>query len=225
MIYWQVLKTFKIKISIFLVFSLLLSSCSNKNRTTEIEGLIIDPKIKIEVEKYILENTEYADFGDLMQVYANSAMMKGYENDSLIFHNEDSSKKMPFKSFYLWNKDTLGINGAYGLFGGFGFYIELVEKKATLFHLLSSDDFPSYAYKENDSLIERLEVTCTETKIIVSEIPNRDKKQIIYGYVEFKSNEYFASQGSVNNEEILPRKRFRTDMKIYFKSGFLNMPH
>ena len=206
---------------ILLIFSLLILSCSVKS---EIDGLIIDPKIKTEVEKHIVEKEDYAVFGDLMQVYGNSAIMKGYENDSLIFQNEDFSKKLPFKSFYLWNKDTLGINGAYGLFGGSGFYIKIANKKATLFHMLSSDDFPTYAYKENDSLIDRLEVPCTETKIILSEMPNQTDKQIIYGYVEFKSDEYFASEGSINNEEILPRKRTRYDMKIYFKSGFLKMP-
>ena len=204
----------------FLILSLLLFSCLDKN---EINELTIDPNIKNEVEKHIIEKSDYAVFGDLMQVYGNSAIMRRYENDSLVFENEDSSKKMPFKSFYLWNKDTLGINGAYGLFGGTGFYMEIVNKKATLFHMLSSDDFPTYAYKETDNLIDRLEVPCTDTRIILSEIPSRTEKQIIYGYAEFKSNEYFASEGSLNDKEILPRKRIRYDMKIYFKSGFLKI--
>jgi hypothetical protein len=89
--------------------------------------------------------------------------------------------------------------------------------------MLASDDFPSYAYKENDSLIYRLEVPCTETKIILSEIPDSTKKPIVYGYVEFKSNNYYMSSGSADGHEILPRKKQRANMKIYFKSGKLDL--
>lgn len=130
-----------------------------------------------------------------MQVYSNSLSVESYESDSLIFSSTDFSRKLPFKSFYLWNKDTLGINGAYGLFGGTGFYIEIADKKAKLYDMLSSDDFPTYAYKENNSLIMRLEVPCTDTKIIVSEIPDSTKNQIIYGFVEFKGNDYYSATG------------------------------
>jgi hypothetical protein len=65
-------------------------------------------------------------------------------------------------------------------------------------------------------------VPCTDTKIILSEIPDSTNKQIIYGYVEFKSDHYYASSGSVNGKEILPRKKLRNNMKLYFKSGYLN---
>ena len=91
--------------------------------------------------------------------------------------------------------------------------------------MLSSDDFPSYAYNENDSLIFRLEVPCTDTKIILSEIPDSTKKQVIYGYVEFKSSDYFSSSGSADGQEILPRQKLRNNMKLYFKSGKLELSY
>ena len=131
--------------------------------------------------------------------------------------------KAPFKSFYLWKGDTLTIVGVFGLFGGIGFGIDIYKNNATLYHILSSDDFPSYAYKERDSLIYRLEVPCTDTKIVLSEIPDSTKKQVIYGYIEFKSGSYFASSGSADGHEILPRQKLRNNMKLYFKSGKLNL--
>ena len=88
--------------------------------------------------------------------------------------------------------------------------------------MLSSDDFPSYAYKEDDSLIFRLEVPCTETKIVLSEVPDSTKKQIIYGYVEFKSGSYFASHGSDDGPEMLPRLKQGNNMRVYFKCGRLD---
>lgn len=209
---------------IFLILFIGVTCWSCNSQKSDLEGVTIDPSIKAEAEKYLVEDSEYAQMGDIMQVYGNSAFLKLYDNDSLVFQNEDPARKLPFKSFYFWDKDTLGINGAYGLFGGTGFYIKIENKKATLYHMLSSDDSPSYAYKEKDDLIMRLEVPSTDTKIVLSELPNQTDKQIIYGYVEFKSGEYFATQGFADGKEILPRKRTRCDMRVYFKSGFLKIP-
>ena len=119
--------------------------------------------------------------------------------------------------------DTLGIDGAFGLFGGIGFSIKIINGKAKLYHMLSADDFPYYAYEENDDLIFRLEVPCNETEIILSEIPDSISNQTIYGYVAFKSDNYYISSGSADGQEILPRKRQSADMKIYFKSSKLNL--
>ncbi|MCH5720545.1 hypothetical protein [Niabella hibiscisoli] len=208
-------------IAIFL-FCLTLSACRQIKNFETINGLTIDPNIKSEVEKHIETSKEYEMFGDKMQVYLNSGEIQSYENDSLIFTTKIGKNKTPFKSFYLWHNDTLTIDGAYGIWGGSGFGIEIVNNKARLYHMLSSDDFPTYAYNEKDSLIFRLEVPCTDTKITLSEIPDSTKKQIIYGYIEFKSENFYSSSGSENNQEILPRRKIRNNMKLYFKSGYLN---
>lgn len=72
-----------------------------------------------------------------------------YEDDKLsISLKEQDNKSTVFKSFYYWQGDTLAIDGAFGLFGGTGFSIKIVKDNATLYHMLASDDFPSYAYKE-----------------------------------------------------------------------------
>ncbi|NJM78438.1 MAG: hypothetical protein HC854_00165, partial [Flavobacterium sp.] len=81
----------------------------------------------------------------------------------------------------------LNIDGGFGIFGTIGFCIKIKDNRTEVFHMLSSDDFPAYAYKEKDSLIMRLEVPCKNTRIILSEIPNVKDRQIIYGCVEFES--------------------------------------
>ncbi len=208
-------------IALFL-YCLTLTSCGQTKDSSTIKGLTIDPSIKKEVEKHIETSKEYEMFGDKMQVYMNSGDIQSYENDSLIFSSKFGETKTPFKSFYLWNNDTLTIDGAFGIWGGIGFGIEIVKKEARLYHMLSSDDSPSYAYQEKDSLIFSIEVPCTNTKIVLSEIPDSTKKQIIYGYIEFKSGDYFASSGSTNGLENLPRQKLRNNMKLYFKSGKLD---
>jgi hypothetical protein len=204
-----------------LFLQITLYSYGQKSASTNINGIIINPNIKSEVEKYIHPSKEFDEVEKEIQLYENSFLGEYYKNDKLELSSNDSSKKMIFKSCYYWINDTLNIDGAFGLFGGSGFGIKITKDKEIVYHLLSSDESPSYAYKENDSLLFRLEVPCTDYKIILSELPNSSKKQIIYGYVEFKSKDYYASAGSVEDKEILPRIKLRSNMKIYFKSGFM----
>jgi hypothetical protein len=210
-------------IIISFLFCLTLSACGQNKNSDSTKELNIDTKIKIDVEKNITKS-EFGKVGDNLLIYNNRMLIDYYEDDKLNYSlKEVDDKSSVFKSFYYWQGDTLGIDGAFGLFGGTGFSIKICKGKATVFHMLASDEFPSYAYKEKDSLIFRLEVPCKETNIILSEIPDSIKKQIIYGYVEFKSNEYFASSGSAEDKEILPRKKLRVNMKVYFKSSKLEL--
>lgn len=199
-----------------------LSSYAQPEKDKTATGLTLDPSIKNEVEKNI-SPSEFGAGQDKILIYNNSMLLDFYEDDKLFISlKEQDNKSTVFKSFYYWQNDTLGIDGAYGLFGGTGFTIKIVKGVATLYHMLASDEVPSYAYNEKDSLIFRLEVPCTDTKIVLSEIPDSTKKQVIYGYVEFKSGDYYSSSGSTEEKEILPRKKQRADMKIYFKSAFID---
>jgi hypothetical protein len=196
-------------------------ACGQSKKPGTISNLVIDPKIKQEAQKYIEDSNEFDAYQDKMQVYGNALFTDSYINDSLVLSAKDKENKQVFKSFYLWHGDTLSIEGAFGLFGGIGFVIDISKNNATLYHMLSSDDFPTFTFKEKDSLQDRLQVACTGTKIILSELPDSTKKQIIYGYVEFKSGEYYASTGSTNGLEN-PRNKQRDNMKIYFRSSKLN---
>jgi hypothetical protein len=202
----------------------MLISCGKKKSDNVIIGLTIDKNIKTEVEKHISKSKEFDTLNNnnKMQVYDNSVFAESYENDSLYYnsynynpYNKIHIDKQVFESFYHLEGDTLKIEGAFGIYGGRGFVININKNNATLYHLLSSGSRPTYAYKEKDSLIFRLEVPCTETRIVLSEIPDSAKKQIIYGYVEFKSRNYYATISEVN----LRRNKQRDNMKIYFKSS------
>ena len=107
---------------------LVLSACGQRINNSEIRGLTIDPNIKFEVEKHVASAKELDVFKDNMQVYLNSGIIESYENDSLVFNSTFKENKAPFKSFYVWKDDTLKIDGAFGLFGGTGFDIEIYEK-------------------------------------------------------------------------------------------------
>jgi hypothetical protein len=198
-----------------------LFSCGKSTKDNSTNGLIIDPSIKAEVEKNI-SPLHFGAWQDNFLIYTNRMLIDFYEDDKLkISLKEQDNKSTIFKSFYYWQGDTLVIDGAFGLFGGSGFTIKIVKANATLYHMLASDDFPTYAYNERDNLTWRLEIPCTETKIVLSEIPDSTKKQIVYGFVEFKSGDYYARNSSADGQEILPRKKQRANMRIYFKSAYI----
>ncbi|MGV3540664.1 MAG: hypothetical protein ACO1OQ_12700 [Rufibacter sp.] len=208
---------------ILITFSSTLSSWAQTTKGNSTRGFTINPTIKAEVEKNI-SPSQFGAGKDKFLIYNNRMVLEFYEDDKLtISLKEQDDKSTVFKSFYYWKGDTLGIDGAYGLFGGAGFSIKITSGQATLYHMLASDEYPSYAYKEKDSLVFRLEVPCTDTEIVLSEIPVPSKKQVIYGYVEFKSGDYYATSGSADGQEIMPRKKQRANMRIYFKSAKLDL--
>ena len=214
-----------IKRNLFFVLFIctMLLACGQNNTKSDILGVALDDNIKNEVEKNI-SSSQFGSMGSPIPIYNNKIFVDTYVNDRLS-SSINGDKETVFKSFYYWNKngDTLSIDGAYGLFGGTGFTIKIVNGKATLYHLLAGDEDPIFAYNEKDSLVYRLEVPCTDTKIILSEIPDSTKSQTVYGYVEFKSNNYYESPGYYDADELSQRKKLRDNMKIYFKSDRLRI--
>lgn len=206
-----------------ILFSLTLASYGQSN---SIRGLTIDPEIKFEAEKHFTSASEYekinsSDHG--FQIFETSLEFDFYQNDSLIASTQRAPKAILFKSFYLWKGDTLIIDGAIGLFGGGGFSIQVIDGNATVYHMLSSDDFPTYAYGEKTEIRSRLDVPCHHAKAIVSEIPTKGTGKVIHGYVEFQSKDYYSTNGTVDGKEVGRRIKSRSNMKIYFKSGELRL--
>src|SRR5690606_37399627 len=155
--------------------------------------------------------------------YESKVTIEFYENDSLILSTMDSPKDIISKSFYYWRGDTLVIDGGIGLAVGSGFSLRLIKNKATVYHMVSSDESPMYAYSETSDIIHRLDVRCQNYMAIISKLPQKDGNEIIYGYVEFESDDYFTRQGIEDGKEMGLRSKSRSKMKMYFRSGQLKM--
>lgn len=184
----------------------------------------IDGNIKNEVE----ENISESEFGDQLNddiflIYDTPIIADYYENDSLVNSTKNDKQLMLFKSFYYSFNDTLTIDGFYGLFGGFGFSIKFIENKPIVYHMLASDEFPTYSMTQNGKLELRIEVPCNNTMLTLSKDPNLKEEEILYGKVEFESEEYYQRGVTINGKEVEERKKINMNMKIYFKSKFLNL--
>ena len=203
--------------------SLIIYSVGQVDNSKDIEGLTINPNIKKEAEENIKDLKDFEELNRGIQIYESKVTLGFYENDILVLSTKDNPKSIISKSFYLWRGDTLIIDGGIGLFVGAGFSIQVVNNKATVYHMLSSDEFPTCAYGEKTDLIYRLEVPCYDTKLILSELPKKGENKIIYGCVEFKSGNYFVGQGTIDGKELEPRRKSRSNMKMYFRSGHFTL--
>lgn len=199
-----------------------LTACGQKSPTLEIKGVVIDPAIRNEANKHISGLEEVDSIQNMMSIYANTMWVKAYESDTLAFADTSFSNKQLFKSFYLWKGDTLVLHGVFGLFGGSGFAMHLRKGGASLYHLVNADAVNVLGYQTNDTLTDILNVPCVKTKMVLSELPDSNKKQEVYGYVAFESASYYQAT-IVDRKEQLPRSKQRVEMRVYFKSSFLKL--
>ena len=205
----------------FILISLSLVS-SGQEKKIVTEKIRIDSNIQKEVESKISES-QFGNISKDLLIYENQLIAEYFENDSLTISTKNQDKKLVFKSFFYTHNDTLTIDGAYGMFGGFGFSAKIKADEATVYHMLASDEFPTYSLNENDSLKFRIEVPCSNTTLTLSKMPELEDGEIIYGMVEFESGSYYQSGPMVNDEEIEPRKKVRMNMKVFFKSMYLDI--
>ena len=205
---------------LYLLFLLVIVFCCEKKQVDS--GFIIDENIKEEVNSKISKSELGNPFESLFLVYDNLFLADYFEKDSITFSSRSKQKQMLFRSFYYKKNDTITIDGAFGLFGGFGFSLKVLEDKVILYHLLAGDDFPTYSKTKDGKLEFRIEVPCTETKVILSKIPEVKEDEVIYGMVEFKSDVYYKAKYIDSEGESNDREENQVAMKIYFKSKYFD---
>jgi len=192
----------------------ILTACNKITSEKLVDNPEIDPNIKNPVEKNITDhksNTENLPYLS----YENSIFLDTYQNGEEVASAKGDTKAN-FKSFYYWKNDSLFIYGAYSTIG---FSIVIKNTDVKVYNLITSSKPNSLSYAVNDTLVSRLQVPCTAIKLILSEIPDPNTKPMLYGVVEFNSNEYFQLDDTNNK-----RNKLRNNMKVYFKCNYLALP-
>jgi hypothetical protein len=181
----------------------------------------IDKNIKGKVESKI-KKSEYARNFEGILIYETPMITDYFVNDSLTVSTKGDKTGL-FKSFYYKMNDTISIDGAFGLFGGFGFSIKLIDKKPMVYALMAADEIPIYSLTKSDSLELRIEVPCENVKLILSKYPKLKSDKVIYGYLELESSEFYQGKPTFGREETEERTKLKMNMKVYFKSKFLDI--
>lgn len=195
------------------LLSLILISCG---QNIEIgNDITIDSNINEEVENHIspLSNNKNDTLG---LIYNTHVIWDSYEGDSLINStaSRDSLASAPFKSFYFFEKDSLIIIGEFGLISGFRYgFISKIKNETLTTHHFFCDEFPSFKHKITDSLDYCIEIKCPTKKIVVSELPNKESREPISGFIDFSTNEFYES----GSDGV---RKTKSRMKIYFRARF-----
>lgn len=203
---------------LFILFG--ITVCAQKTESKKLE-LVIDKSIKDIVESKVKKSKYSRDFGGFL-IYETPETVEFFVNDSLAM-STNGDKADLFKSFYYEKNDTISIDGAFGLFGGFGFSIKLIDKKPFVYTLMAADEIPIYSLTKSDSLELRIEVSCKNVKLILSKQPKLKSEEIVYGYLEFESSEFYQGNPIFGRKETQERIKLKMNMKVYFKSKFIDI--
>lgn len=126
---------------------------------------------------------------------------------------------MPFYSYWGIAKDTIVICGLYGIEGKIGFTVHVIAGKAKVYCSIRSSSIGQFSYTKEGDMKIRLDIPAKSAKVILSKIPRDLPTDIVYGFVEFETIDFYERQ--YENEEKRPnlRNRVRVAMKAYFKAS------
>lgn len=205
------------KLLCILLLLVSICSCSQQIKNNPFK-FSIDKTIKDKVESKLKTDGYNDSFKDLLLMYEAPIILDLYVNDTLTISEKGKVNKL-FKSFYYKQNDSVvSIDGAFGMFGGFGFSIKLVDEKPTVYALMAADEIPIYSLTKKGVAKLRIEVPCKNVKLVLSEQPKLQSKEVVSGYVEFESDDFYERILNSNK-----RVKKRVKMKTYFKSLFYDL--
>ncbi|MFD0837566.1 hypothetical protein ACFQ0I_17445 [Mariniflexile aquimaris] len=140
-----------------------------------------------------------------------------YENGKLK-GNINSLDTGNAQTFFYQENDTIKIYGNYGYYEFYGIF---KERMVQVFAPIFSFDFPDCSLNETDDLKMEIDVPCKIMNFTISEYPNPESNNFLFGYLEFKTIDFYNADRVLNEKETKRRKKVSMKMKIYFKSKFI----
>ncbi len=168
------------------------------------DSFIIDSSISLTAKTKIRET----EFGSKKYSFMAPFESRYFTNDTLVF---SGSREEQIYARYYFENDTLHIaGGPTGMSGG-GFHAVITGKEKHFYHFNCGHTKRRLKKSITDSTEVCVDVECNSYNFIISDIPDSTKDNFIYGFVEFKSNEYFY-------EEKHMVSRLRQEMRFYFRA-------
>jgi hypothetical protein len=197
-------------IQYFFFFSILLISCQHQsnNQKKKIDSIVIDSTFRDTVKHHIefISDKYFSNFKTPIEV---RSFTDGIQKDSIIQND------FQMISWYFISKDTIDLVAHIGNFESIALLIRFLKNQPTpLFYRAShekGDNF--FKVNKSDTLRDQIEVYPDWYQLKLSEIPDTIKKQVIYGYINMKSGDYYEKRDSVE-------KKRSIEMKFYFRSQY-----
>jgi hypothetical protein len=201
---------------------LIFGSCvfNNENKTIVVIDKNIQKEVELEILDTIQDKKNYCE-----QEYMNKMDYTVFSDDTLKDISHFKNTYQPFESY--WGKLGDSVN-IYGFFGTesekrTGFEVSFIDKKPKINlaiypnHIINSKNL---SVTKDGEAKNRIKVPSKTAKLTLSEIPDMNSPKMIYGCVEFESNEFYQVIKYENGERVPnKRERLKTQWKIYFKAN------
>lgn len=169
----------------------------------------VDPSIKAVV-------LEHISFKENSQGFDARLTEEYFENDSLVYAVNDTGTRF-FWGRYWWWDGVMRIMAAVGELRTSGFIADVTGPNAgEVKHNVCAHDHGEYCLQPADTPTICVEAPCSSYELVISRIPDSASDEPVYGYVQFKSTDYF-------HQEREGFSRRRANMRFYFRA--INFDH
>lgn len=202
-----------------LVFSIILftafCSCQQKKNTPSFvnvdttKNVVTDNPLQDSVERHIqfLSDEYFSNFKTPIEV-------RFFSNGLLV----DSIIKPDFfmMSWYSIRNDTIDLVAHIGQFETSALLLRFVDKKTMVFFLRAPHERQKiFRLNKKDPYTDMVEVPPVQYELKLSQIPDTVNKQVVYGYINMESKDYYDKRDSL-------QERKKIKMRFYFRSQLLD---
>jgi hypothetical protein len=198
-------------ITVVFVFQNCVFNAENNNQ------IIVDKSIQKKVESEIID-TFPKNQKECELEYINYRQIDSYINDSL---QKPYNSKHKFYSAWGTKGDSAEI---YGYFGGenagsVGFRINLASGSPKVFLFIYPHLMGRYSYTKDGEVEFNMDVPTKKSKVILSQMPDNQSSNIIYGYVELETVDFYSATKYNSKEIPNQRDKVRANLRVYFKAN------
>lgn len=187
------------------------ASCNSEKQTFETHIFRIDTAIKSTAQQNI-RNDEHANPKYSFLSKLNAEL---YTDDILEKIEFDTLNALMWGRYY-WDNDTLTITGNSSDLSSTGFIAEIYNDTAYFYHNQCAHSRKMYKNKLSDTLVQCAKVPCSYSQLIISNIPDSTNDEQIFGYVNFRSEDFYSQNGN-------DIKKLRANMAFYFRAYNYNI--
>lgn len=117
-------------------------------------------------------------------------------------------------SWYSNNKDTIDLVAHVGEFETSALLLRFIDRKPNVFFFRAPHERQNYfRINKKDSFENQIEVPPMRYKLELSQIPDTVNKQVVFGYINMESIDYYDKRDTLQQKN-------RIQMKFYFRSQF-----
>jgi hypothetical protein len=161
-----------------------MAFCHGKIASDQATRFLVDTSIKSKA----LQNVSFRSKSQWFDAHLNAEF---YSDDTLKERLNDTVK-MHFIGRYWWHRDTLSLTADIGDFFTSGFLADICRGKSMgVLHNVCAHENKDYRFRLTDSPTVCVEVPCAQSELIISGLPDSTSDEPIYGFVSFKSLNYY----------------------------------